>query len=425
MASVRARPRARFRATGRRDHRPLPKPYAASTTRNDKVWRSRGSEIRHRHDHCAPPPPLSGRHRLGGAPPSTALAGQQQRLVSDRRGIVKSGIDLHRFAEAAAVTAGHDVHRDAGRDQMRGERERAGVCRSRRDQIADAHHRNRRAVGKGKSLPQAARSSAAAPTGSSSSDSPGGRAQKAGALRIMLAPTGRCREIRTGATGRARGRAAPRPHQNPRPAAATRAAAAARSARSPLIGEQRRYRLRERGSAAHGFGGALGCQRSRHCGAVAHIRAVQHGAAEPGRLERVVTAFGGPTLHGQRAADEGNPSERENSPSSPIVRKIDLRVASDRIAMSASRDTQPLLLQHARRLRRRAPGGGSDDRQQAGICAASSRCTHAAMFRRQRACWQPSTREPISPRRCDSWSGRTAMRERQFEITDGGHGGRQ
>ena len=131
----------------------------------------------------------------------------------------------------------------------------------------------------------------------------------------------------------------------------------------PLIGEQRRYRLRERGSAAHGFGGARGCQRSRHCGAIAHIRAVQHGAAEPGRLERVVPAFGG-----QRAADEGDPGEAVEQPElAHGVREIDLRVASDRIAMSASGDAQPLLCQHgadcvaARRMT------GNDDRQQAGM----------------------------------------------------------
>src|ERR1700720_4768689 len=90
---------------------------------------------------------------------------------------------------------------------------------------------------------------------------------------------------------------------------------------------------------------------------------MQHGAAEPGRLERVV-----PTLGGQRTADEGDPGEAVEQPElAHRIREIDLRVASDRTAASAPGDPQPLLRQHcadrvaARRM------AGSDDRQQAGI----------------------------------------------------------
>ena len=45
-----------------------------------------------------------------------------------------------------------------------------------------------------------------------------------------------------------------------------------------------------------------------HCGAIAHVRAVQDGAVEPRRLERVV-----PALRDQRSADKGDPGQRETT----------------------------------------------------------------------------------------------------------------
>ena len=328
------------------------------------------------------------------------------------------GIDPHRSAETAAVTARHDVHRDAARDEVRGQRQRdRGLAGAAGDQIADAHHWNRR---RDRAWRKRCRNRPAAsqpaPTGSSSSDSsPGGRAQKAGAVRIRLAPDG------GGGASSLDRRELVEPGREPLQDRIENTETGRRNAGSggsalgsqPLIVEQRRYRLRERRSAAHGFGGARRCQRSRHRGAIAHIRAMQHGAAESGRLERVVPALGD-----QRAADEGDPGEAVEQPElAHCVREIDLRVASDRIAASAPGDAQPLLRQHGADCVAARRVAGSDDRQQAGMSRGK-----LAMYSRGdlllagvRAGSEPHwTRTDRVTQAQQFASGRTAMRERRL-----------
>src|SRR5206468_3278086 len=73
-------------------------------------------------------------------------------------------------------------------------------------------------------------------------------------------------------------------------------------------------------------------------------------------------------LGNQRTADEGNPGKAVEQPElAHRVREINLRVASDRVASSASGDAQPLLCQHCADCV--APGrvAGNYDRQQIGM----------------------------------------------------------
>ena len=188
----------------------MPKPYASIDDEERQGLGDRGvlksviehDHLRSRRDCGADAVGSVARH------PARRARGEQQRLVADRCGIVAGRVDPHRSAEAAAVTARHDVHRNAARDEVRGQRQRdRGLAGAARDQIADAHHRNRRAIGAGKSLPQPSRGLQPAPTGSSSSESsPGGRAQKAGAVRIRLATDGAIGAgSRTGASGSSQG----------------------------------------------------------------------------------------------------------------------------------------------------------------------------------------------------------------------------
>jgi hypothetical protein len=106
----------------------------------------------------------SGRHCGADAVDSVArhparrLRGKQERLVADRCGIVAARVDPHRSAEAAAVTTRHEMHRDAARDEGPGQRQcHRGLAGAAGDQIADAHHWDRRAIGAGKRVPQPAR----------------------------------------------------------------------------------------------------------------------------------------------------------------------------------------------------------------------------------------------------------------------------
>src|SRR5437763_11957456 len=90
---------------------------------------------------------------------------------------------------------------------------------------------------------------------------------------------------------------------------------------------------------------------------------MQHGAAEPRRLEWVVPALGD-----QRTADKGDPGKAVEQPElAHRVREIDLRAASDRIAASAPGDAQPLLRQHCPDGAASRRVAGNDDRQQTGI----------------------------------------------------------
>ena len=75
-------------------------------------------------------------------------------------------------------------------------------------------------------------------------------------------------------------------------------------------------------------------QLGRHARAVARIRPVQHRAAEPGRLERIVTALGD-----ERSTDKSNPSEPVKQPElAHRIGKIDIRLPGDRLTSAASRD---------------------------------------------------------------------------------------
>jgi len=80
--------------------------------------------------------------------PARCAHRQQQRLIADGKRVVAAGIDPNRPAQPAAITPRHDVHRDAA------PREPSGECQHNRrftgaagNEIADAHHRDRRAIG--------------------------------------------------------------------------------------------------------------------------------------------------------------------------------------------------------------------------------------------------------------------------------------
>ncbi len=80
--------------------------------------------------------------------PTRCTRREQQRLVADRHRVMADGIDPNRPAQPAAITSGNYVHRDAALQEPGGECQRdrrlAGAAG---DEIADTHHRDRRAVG--------------------------------------------------------------------------------------------------------------------------------------------------------------------------------------------------------------------------------------------------------------------------------------
>ena len=112
-----------------------------------------------------------------------------------------------------------------------------------------------------------------------------------------------------------RGRPIPRPQPVPplsRVRAARRDCASSRATASArLVGVENRQRR------------AGPVERRGHPGAVAHIAAMQDGASEPRRLERVVSAF-----RDQRAADKGDPGDAEHQPQfAKRVRQVDVGIA--------------------------------------------------------------------------------------------------
>ena len=129
------------------------------------------------------------------------------------------------------------------------------------------------------------------------------------------------------------------------------------------IAEERRHRPREPVGVGNGFGCAGYRQFGCHARAIADMRPMKYRAVEPGRLERIVTAFGN-----KGSTDEGYPGETVEQPElTHRVSEVDICLIGDRLAAAASGDTQSALGQHhvnsvaARRMTR------NDYRQEAGV----------------------------------------------------------
>ena len=301
--------------------------------------------------------------------PARRARGEQQRLVADLAASCV-GDRPAPARQSAAIAARHDVHGNAARGEPVGERQRhrrlAGAAG---DQIADADHRRRRAVGP-RQCP--AQPSGGIPRGAERRQQIGGEprllapenwggahharnergargsAVDQRAVGIAIAshrrePVEPWREAgedgvenaltaggRAGAGGAARGA---------QPAIASSADTACASSSTPLTV-----------CAAPAAASAAAMRR-----AIAHVRPVQHGAVEPRRLERVVAA-----LRRQRAADKGDPGKAvEQAELAHRIGEIDLGVGGDRLAAAAPGDAQARWRQASRRSRRRAPGGAA------------------------------------------------------------------
>ena len=216
--------------------------------------------------------PGSGtRHRAGSraAPAATAARTPAARSRATQHGaraasssassptcgrIVPGRIDPHRAGEAAAITARHDVRRDACAGEDAGERQHdRGLARAAGDQIADADHRHRRPIGPRQRAaqpsprhPRPRRSAPAEPATSPGGSCPeirgarasGAQPQRRSAPGRVAARSARARSSQ----GASRSSTASRMPQTGRGDARRRAA---RVGPQPPIGEQRRYRLRE------------------------------------------------------------------------------------------------------------------------------------------------------------------------------------
>ena len=117
-------------------------------------------------------------------------------------------------------------------------------------------------------------------------------------------------------------------------------------------------------------------ERGGHLGAVVGIDAVQYGATEPSRLERVV-----PALRDQRSADKGNLGHAKQQPQfAERVRQIDFGIAGKRLAAAAPGDAQSLAPGASRRLPRPRAGWrgamisarAENARARPGLCAAAA-----------------------------------------------------
>ena len=160
---------------------------------------------------------------------------------------------------------------------------------------------------------------------------------RSGMGRIAGRARARCAPARRRARRGCRRRCRPPPPRAPRVPPGRRAAGPRR--------RRDRRRRRPRSSAP-----AAG-QRLGHGGAIAHVGAVQDGAIQQRRLDRVMAA-----LLRQRAADEGDAGQAiEQAELAQRIGEVDVGRILDRLAARAPRHAQALRAQARPRSRRRAP----------------------------------------------------------------------